>query len=135
MIKAKETLDVIGRDGVFHLLFETFRLWMLCTKHPAFHEEREWRIIYQPKYKSSPHILHDLVSVRGIPQPICKIPLKNIPEEGLIGIELAELVDRIIIGPTQYPLAMYDAFVELLRDAGVADAEAKVYTSAIPLRT
>lgn len=118
-------------DNVFHML----RFAILCTKHPGFHEEREWRIIYSPTYEKSDRIRMDHASIRGIPQPICKIPLEDVPEEGLIGASIPGLVNRVIIGPTLYPSAMYETFVRLLQDAGVAEAESKVCVSDIPLRT
>ena len=43
--------------------------------------------------------------------------------------------ERVIIGPTQFPLAVYDALVMELEKAGMADAGSKVAYSAIPLRT
>jgi hypothetical protein len=42
------------------------------------------------------------------------------------------MIDRIIIGPTQYPLAMRKAFASLLADAGVSDADQKVFVSDNP---
>jgi hypothetical protein len=72
--------------------------------------------------------------IGGIPQPIYKIPLKDIPEEGFVGAEIPALIERIIIGPTQFPLVTYEAFVELLSKAGVAEAQKKVFISDIPLR-
>jgi len=56
--------------------------------------------------------------VIGAPQPIYKILLKNVPEENLLGVEISELVNRIIIGSAQHPLPMYEAFVTLLEQAG-----------------
>lgn len=46
-----------------------------------------------------------------------------------------QLIDRIIIGPTQYPVAIYKAFVGLLAEAGVKAPEGKVFISHVPLRT
>jgi hypothetical protein len=76
----------------------------------------------------------DVEVVRGIPQPVYKIPLKNIPEEGFTGATIPELLDRVIIGPTDHSFAAYEAFVSLLNEAGVENANTKVFTSHIPLR-
>ncbi|ASP32683.1 DUF2971 domain-containing protein [Labrenzia sp. VG12] len=125
----------LGRDTVKAYMFAALRFAMLCTKHPGFHEEREWRVIYSPKYEHSKKITIDVESIGGTPQKVCKIPLKDIPEEGLTGIEVPSLLDRIIIGPTQYPVEMREAFIDVLEKAGVAEAEQKVIISDIPLRT
>jgi hypothetical protein len=45
------------------------------------------------------------------------------------------MLDRLIIGPSQYPVPMYDAFTDALRTAGVTDPDKKVFMSGIPIRT
>ena len=37
--------------------------------------------------------------------------------------------------PSQFPIAMYDAFVEELNKAGVRDTRSRVFASQIPVRT
>lgn len=130
----RDWLITQGEDFIFNRIFETFRFAILCTKHPGFHEEKEWRIIYTPTYNRSDRLIPDIQSIRGAPQPICKIPLKDIPEEELMGIEIPNFVDRVIIGPTQYPMAIREAFVTLLKEAGMQDAPNRVFVSDIPLR-
>ena len=76
----------------------------------------------------------DIQVIAGTPQPICKIALKDIPDEGLTGIEIPALLDRIIIGPSTYPLAMLNAFRSVLREAGIPNPDAKIFPSNIPLR-
>ena len=72
--------------------------------------------------------------IGGTPQLIYKIPLKDIPGEGLIGVEIPQILDRIIIGPTEHPIVARQAFVKLLERSGVAEASQKVFVSEIPLR-
>jgi hypothetical protein len=127
-----DLLATRDRAAVREHVIQMFRYVTICTKHPGFKEELEWRIIYQPNYRASDHICRTVETIRGVPQPVCKIPLKNIP--GLDGIEVPELIDRIIIGPTHHAPAMWEAFVETLKSAGVDDAENKVFVSSIPLR-
>jgi Protein of unknown function (DUF2971) len=123
-----------GRDTFASAAFNMLRFACLCTKHPGFEEEREWRVVYGPALASSAHIVGDIKVINGTPQPIFKIPLKDIPDEGLVGVEIPMLLDRIIIGPTKYPLAIWKAFVALLVEAGVKEPEKKVHVSDIPLR-
>lgn len=124
----------LGEEAVLALVFGALRAAILCTKHVGFREEREWRIIYSPAYQKSDRIISDVQSIRGTPQPICRIPLKDFPDEGLVGIEIPKLVDRVIIGPTQYPQAIREAFITLLSNAGMTDAPNRVFVSDIPLR-
>ena len=53
-----------------------------------------------PGFEKSDQLIEDIQTIDGIPQPIVKIPLRNIPERGLVGIEVHQLVDRIIVGPS-----------------------------------
>jgi hypothetical protein len=123
-----------GREALLRNIFNAFRLMVLCTKHPGFYEEREWRIIYSPTVESSPRVLREIRTIRGVPQAIYKLPLEDIPDEGLVGAEIPRLVNRVIIGPTEHPVAIYEAFVVLLEDAGVENPASKVCISDIPLR-
>lgn len=115
-------------------LFMLMRYSVLCTKHPGFGEELEWRIVYDPISSPSPFIPSALHSVRGVPQRVCKLQLRDIPEAHFFGASIPDLVDRIIIGPTSHPQVMYEAFVQLLKDCGVANSQDKVRVSDIPLR-
>lgn len=124
----------LGEERALAHVFEAFRYATMCTKHVGFHEEREWRIIYSPAYEKSDRIVSGIESIRGTPQPVCKIPLKDVPAEALIGIEIPKLVDRVIVGPTRHPLVIREAFVALLNDAGVTEAQSRVFVSDIPLR-
>jgi hypothetical protein len=122
-------------------LQEFFQRWnglsafaAICTKHPGFKEETEWRVIHCPWWWASARLQRDIVIIQGAPQPIYKIPLKDIPEENLRGIEIPAFLERLIIGPTEDPLATWEAFRDLLAKCGVANAHEKVVISNIPLR-
>lgn len=127
-------LQMIGEERVIDLIFNAFRYTVLCTKHPGFREEREWRVIYSPKYQKSNRLIEDIKTIGGTPQPIFKLPLKNVPEEGFYGAELSELVDRVIVGPTIYPYAIREAIMSCLSKKGLADVDNRVVVSDIPLR-
>jgi len=127
-------VNEMGKYAVLNTMLEAFRAAVLCTKHPGFREEREWRIVHSPQYHVSERIRRDIESVGGIPQPVCKIKLENVPSENLIGAAIPDLVDRIIIGPTRYPDVLRAAFVALLGERGVEKPEGRVFSSDIPLR-
>lgn len=124
----------LGEEAFRGQMFSAFRSAVLCTKHPGFLEEREWRVIYSPSLAKSTRIISSIESVNGTPQSICKIPLKDVPEEGLHGLALPQFIDRIIIGPSKYPLGIYEAFSILLNEAGVPDTANKIIVSDVPLR-
>jgi hypothetical protein len=118
-------------DSVFMMLATA----VVSLKHEGFHEEREWRVIHFPKMFPSPHISSSIEVIGGVPQLVYKIPFKDNSEAELSGLEPRDLFDRVIIGPTQFPWAMYEAFVTALESAGVPDAASRVRVSEIPVRT
>jgi hypothetical protein len=132
--KNAEFVRSLGEDVVLHCMFTAFRLAVLCTKHPGFREELEWRVIYNPRYQPSARIRREIESVNGTPQPVCKVTLEDVPDEGLVGAAIPSLVERIIIGPSRHPDVMWEAFVDLLREIGIDAPESRVFASDIPLR-
>ena len=74
-------------------------------------------------------------TVAGVPQVVFKLPLDASVSPELADIDLRTMLDRVIIGPSQYPLVMWSAFVKVLTDVGIAKPETKVWTSGIPIRT
>jgi hypothetical protein len=134
MARENEFLRSLGREELKNTIFAAFRFAAVCTKHPGFAEEQEWRVVHCPAYDRSEHLEKSVEVINGVPQPVYKIPLQNFPKMNLYGAAIPELIDRIIIGPTQYPLAICEAFVELLTKAGDPNAAKKVFYSNIPLR-
>lgn len=135
--------SIIGAEDVLkEQSAEEVKLWVLdlllslpfYLKHPGFSEEREWRVVHRPTYDPSARLEPKMESVNGFPQRIYELPLEDIPEENLLGLNPKELVDRLIIGPTEHPVALYHAFVDLLSEAGVEEAASKVFVSDIPFR-
>jgi hypothetical protein len=123
-----------GREATIRCVFDAFKFASLCTKHPGFREKQEWRVVYSPSIASSVHLIKDIRIIKGIPQPIYKIPLRDIPDEGFVGTEIPSLLNRLIIGPSQYPGAMREAFLDLLSEAGIPEPSTRVCVSSIPLR-
>lgn len=117
----------------------------LATKHPGFSEEREWRVTFSANPANEPSlddefnaanpIKREFRDVAGIPQRIYKIPFKDQPDKGLVGMNISAILERVIIGPTQYAVAQWDAVVAALQRAGVHNAHERVKISGVPLRT
>lgn len=128
-------LKKMGATSIVEHLFLAFRFAVLCTKHPGFQEEREWRIIHNPTIDENELVTKSVETIRGVPQPVMKVRLTDHPDGGLIGMEVPELLDRVIIGPTDYPDAIREAFEIELLAAGVSDVKEKVVVSQIPLRS
>ena len=109
---------------------------VVSLKHEGFREEREWRLIYGPKRNPSPVMEAESETriIGAVPQLIYKMPLDAPVAPEVAGLDVARIFDRLIIGPSQYSLAVHQAFTGALTKAGVADAGARVMFSGIPIR-
>jgi hypothetical protein len=108
---------------------------ILSTKHPAFEEENEWRLIHRaqlPPVANSPP--SKIVNINGIVQKVFYLPMRNIPEHDVQNADLNSLLHKIIIGPTPNPELVWEGFVELLVQSGIDDPASRVDMSRIPLR-
>lgn len=129
-----ETAKQLGADNLKSILENAFHFSTVAAKHPGFAEEQEWRVIYSPSVWPSDKIRSDIEVISGVPQRVYKLPMQNFPEQGFFGATLPELLEEIIIGPTESGWPIYDALVEKLHAAGVENPESKVRRSDIPLR-
>lgn len=134
MQREQEFITNLGRDVVKNLAFNMLLFGILCTKHPGFHEEREWRVVASPAIYPTQHATYSVEVIRGTPQAVLKLDLKNHPDQGLVGLAIPELLDRLIIGPCQFPHVISGAFHRILQEAGVSKPESKIIVSDIPLR-
>jgi hypothetical protein len=130
----RDFLRSLDRLRIVEIVFHMLLAGAACLKHEGFHEEREWRAIYIPTPTPSPLMESSIESVGGVPQTVYKFPIDEKVSEALRGLDLSRIFDRLIIGPSPYPWVMYEAFVATLRQAGVADAQDRVWASNIPIR-
>lgn len=129
-----EILASAGREAVRGHIFGLLRFASICTKHPGFEEEREWRIVASPALHASEKLPPLVEVVGGVPQTVLKIPLRDDPKGGLTGLHPSALIDRIIIGPTEYPDVIARALRSMLKTLGVPRFHDRVFVSDIPLR-
>lgn len=129
------SLKHLNKDALSAIVFWWLIFLSVSLKHPAFAEEREWRVIYLPVLEESPVIKQAVESINRLPQLVQKIPLKHDPSVGLHGADVPSLIRELIVRPSEFPLVIRDALVTALRDAQVEGPEDKVRVSWIPLRS
>jgi hypothetical protein len=123
------------RSAILGMAFTTLMAAVVSLKHEGFAEEAEWRAIYSPARTPSRLICSDTVVIDGVPQVIYKLPFDKTVSPEIVPLDIASVLDRVIIGPTQYAEAMKQAFVSVLQGVGITDAEDRVVVSGIPIRT
>lgn len=132
--KSKGVLERVPFPNAAHIMFKALQYSTLSTKHPAFREEREWRIIHSPMEDATAFISTKIATVRGIPQMVCEVPLRDQPGLGMPWLNPDKLIDRVIIGPCNFPHQVAWAFREILREIGVSAPDSRVVIADIPLR-
>jgi len=130
----REFLREISPSHVVNTMFLMLVAGATCLKHEGFQEEREWRIVFSPNRSNSPFILSSTEIVGGVPQTIYKLPLDKTAGKEIADLDIANIFDRIIIGPSLAPEPLCEIFVAELTAAGVADATKRVVVSGIPIR-
>lgn len=135
IIEAEDKLHEIGADEVRNWLFMIFRSFALCTKHPGFAEEKEWRVFYSQVHEGKSDWIEPAVEiVNGIPQHLMKLHLKDDLDRGITGVAPATLLNRIIIGPCEYPIQVRAAIASALTEVGIDNPLQMMWMSLIPYR-
>ncbi len=133
--KNSALLRHLGRDFLKNTMFTMLRFAAVCTKHPAFLEEKEWRVISSPSIQKSPLLPICLEAVGGIPQKVLKIRLEDHPDKGLVGLKPELLLNRVLIGPCEHAEVVSQALAVALKNAGVQNPESFIHQTGIPLRS
>lgn len=134
VIRKADFLMSLDRPLIVNTVFNMLVAGVTCMKHEGFVEEREWRAIYTPQMRPSPLMESAVEVVGGTPQIVYKLPLDVQKSEALGGLDMTTMFDRLIIGPSQFSWAMFEAFVRELREMGVAQPDSRVCISGIPIR-
>ncbi len=128
-------LKTLERWEVIRWIFTMLLLGVTCVKHEGFREEKEWRAVHCPQISTSPLMKPSTEIIGGVPQIVYQLPLDKSIDPILSDLDFAKIFDRIIIGPSPYPITMFDAYLEALSNAGVPDAGSKIFISGIPIRS
>ncbi|HYD34401.1 MAG TPA: DUF2971 domain-containing protein, partial [Methylophilaceae bacterium] len=132
--KNVEYVRGLGEDGLKKTVFHMLRFAAICTKHPSFKEEEEWRVVASPVVESSDLLKSEIELINGIPQKVLKIKLEDHPDKGLEGLTPSVFLDRILIGPCEHPKVIWQSLVRLMDEAGIEEPHKKLFITGIPLR-
>lgn len=116
--------------------FVLIKYFALTTKHIAFAEELEWRILYTPETDVLSELKDSLgysIGSRGV-EPKLKFKISPLVGLNLPDMSLATFLDRIILGPTvSQPLAA-KSIERMISRLGKPQFVEKVHPSDIPFR-
>lgn len=135
VIDAEVPLHEVDADEIRNWLFTTFRTFALCTKHPGFAEEKEWRVFHSPIHEGpSDWIVPAVEIVNGVPQHLMKLLLKDDADRDITGVAPITLLNRIIIGPCEYPIQVRAAIASAMAEVGIENPLEKMWMSLIPYK-
>jgi hypothetical protein len=103
-----------------------------CFKHPAFEEEREWRVVVLIHRDSAPGDGARASLFRATHTGLLPYTSIRLAERGLPTSERA--ISEVVIGPGRHPDLAAKAAERLLKSAGHPNAGSMVQHSAVPLR-
>lgn len=136
IVRESDYVRMQGRDWLKNSVFHMLRNRAICTKHMAFKEEREWRVIASPLIDESGGFFDQKIEVvGGVPQQVLKVKLVDRPEKGWVGFSIKDMIDRILIGPSDHAVVIHRALYEALREIGIENPEGKIVRTNIPLRS
>ena len=122
-------------DQIFKILF----FYMICSKHPGFHEEKEWRLtanrhVWQLN-EGTKETPSGVEVIDGTPQRVFKFSIDNILQSDGANLRLDEIISHILIGPSENPRIVASALEAELARAGFSNPQDRIVVSGIPLRT
>lgn len=126
----KAILKSHSKENIVWYVVEMLVSYAICLKHPGFQEEREIRIVYRPNQMPSKVTQKEVVSIGTSPQIIHKIPLNEAYDT-----DMNEILDHVIVGPSQSNIEISNAILEVMVAEGIKDVGSKIKLSDIPLRT
>ncbi|OYU70188.1 MAG: hypothetical protein CFE28_09385 [Alphaproteobacteria bacterium PA2] len=138
MIQGLENIaDLLARspaNQIANLAFNVLKYSIICTKHPGFAEEKEWRVIYSPDMGASKYVRESVEIICDLPQVVQKIQLRNDPNNNIIGLDPSELIESIIIGPVKFPMTVREILYKDMLICGFSNINTRIRESNIPLR-
>lgn len=129
-----EFLKLQNTKEIKNRLLYAFHFATLSLKHPGFKEEREWRVVLSPTLFTGNTYQKTIKCLGGVPQVVYTLDLNQENGDGQKPISLNQILERIIIGPSESPIAIALAFIEKLKECGVENPESKIFKSEIPLK-
>jgi hypothetical protein len=122
-------------DDVLEFCVDWFRITGCTTKHPAFAEEKEWRLLALHRHtRVNPLLPLEVEVIRGVPQNVIKLSLTHQTEPVDFDLSVPRLLKKILIGPCDDPDQIMQALAHDMRNAGVPNDMAHASTTGIPLR-
>jgi hypothetical protein len=131
----RDRLKTLPGEEIERLLAITLITTAIALKHPAFKEELEWRIVHIPQfYTGATTYAPEIEIINDVPQQVYKIYLDDdLPHQNQ-GIDLEDILQAIMIGPTLDTEVVASALTQAIARSFKKGLQASVVRTHIPLR-
>jgi hypothetical protein len=119
-----------------YYFFERLKQFSIFTKHQGFKEENEWRVVYlknRDEAKAFDKMLSYALGSRGL-EPKLKMKIEAIPGLPETDTSLAQIVERIILGPSMSSPLARATILRMLETLDLPELKNRVFSSTIPFR-
>lgn len=123
------SLSQFDPDLIAKVIAETKANLATGIKDSNFHEEKEWRVVYREGVFPFEYSVTEAHVISGVPQLVRVVPLDDND-----ALSMKDILKKVIVGPTEHPESVRDAFVSLLSAEGFDSPELMVEISDIPFR-
>lgn len=132
----QKNIELLKKNPVYSIdnIVHKLKCEILTLKHPSFSEEREYRVVFSPNIPSNIINGPDLTFINEKPQLVYNIPLDVMESDNNINYNIENIIDKIVIGPSDFQYENLNLFVHLLRTKGVKNPKERVVIADIPLR-
>lgn len=110
-------------------------LFTVSVKHPGFDEENEIRLVGMMLPTTIERKRQGIKALKGVPQRVWRFALTHYSTEKKECSTMDDVLDKILIGPSNDKEAKRETFVEKLKELKVNNPKRKVLVSDIPLST
>ena len=122
----RRKLSEIGAENVSRILLISLASLVLQTKHPAFEEEQEWRLMVNSTVFGDVGLEDSIEVIEDVPQRVFKAGLKS----GEVTAQ--EFLHSIAVGPCLSAGSIGEAIAIELTEAGFSKTE--IYIANVPFR-
>lgn len=137
LVDSRSQLLGIHENVAVGYMMRVFHLMGLRTKHIAFEEEREWRVVCTPYFSGSlPPTIPEVTTYFGSPQKVVRLRLEEHSQDGgtPLDLSLGNILHRVLIGPVQDADLIRHSIIVKLEQAGVPNPASIVEMTNIPVR-
>jgi hypothetical protein len=133
----QDILRKIDHNVITDYLMQAFNMATVRSKHVAFQEENEWRIVRTVGWLDNVKAeMPKTETIKGVPQKVVKLNLVNHKDgnPNPLNLELGNIIKKILVGPCNHADTIRDAIIERLANAGIHNGRDLVTITNIPYR-